>query len=345
VVSDEWVIAFHRQDNHEVLEAFDAHTGTSLWQHAYGTAYVDPYGFNNGPRSAPTLAGDHVYSFGAEGVLSCLKLTDGTRVWQREVNREFGVPQTFFGAGVSPVLAGDRILINVGATNGAGIVAFDRLTGRTAWQATGHEASYSTPVTAEIGDRQLAVFLTRNGLVVLESNTGNVIGEYAFRAKKHESVNAASPLVLGDRIFISASYRVGAALLEIGRQGLKEVWRNPEAMRNHWATSIHHEGYVYGYHGRHENSTVLRCISLNDGKVQWDGPPGLGRSTAIMAEGHLIVVGERGDLALIEVNPDRYIEKARARLFNYPAWAPPALAGGLLYVRDETQLVCIDLRR
>lgn len=345
VVSGKRVIAFHRRHAREIVEAFDTHTGTSLWQHAYATTYIDKYGFNGGPRSAAAIDGKHVFSMGAEGVLSCLKLIDGIRVWQRQVNHDFDVPQNFFGVGISPVIAGDLVLINVGATNGAGIVAFDKLTGSTAWQSGNEQASYSTPVTTAVNGRELAICLTRGALVLLEPEKGRLLDRYPFRAKKQESVNAASPLVIGENIFISASYRVGAVLLRLGESGLSEVWRNSEAMRNHWATSIHHEGFIYGCHARHESEATLRCISLADGKVQWTGPPGLGRSTYLMAAGHIIAVGERGDLALIEVNPQHYVEKARSRLFKYPAWAPPALANGLLYVRDETQLVCIDLRR
>ena len=159
VASGKRVIAFHRQDDREIIEAFDAHSGTSLWQHAYGTDYVDRYGFNNGPRSAPTIDGSRVFAFGAAGVMSCIDLSDGTRVWQRQVNDEFGVPQNFFGVGVSPVIAGELILINVGATNDAGIVAFDKFNGKPVWQASDEQASYSTPVTTTVDGRKLAIFL------------------------------------------------------------------------------------------------------------------------------------------------------------------------------------------
>ena len=344
VVAQGIVIAFYRQANEEVVEGLEAATGEAIWRHAYATRYDDRYGFNGGPRSAPTIDGKHVYTLGAEGTLTCLTLDAGRPRWQRHLNKEFGVRQNFFGVGVSPLIVDDRILINVGATNGAGIVAFDTKTGRTLWTSSDETASYSTPISATLNQRTRAIFLARAGLVVIEPEDGRILGHYPFRARVEESVNAASPIVIGESIFISSSYRVGSALLKLGQQGLSEIWRDPKTMANHWATSIHHEGNIYGCDARHENAATLRCISVADGTLRWSGPTGLGRSTYIMAEGHLIAVGERGDLALIEVNPTQYIEKARVRLTKHPSWAPPALSNGRLYLRDETQLLCLDLR-
>ena len=345
VIANNHVLVFHRKGDNAILDALDAVTGKPKWSYTYETHYKDSYGFNGGPRSAPTISGNRVYAIGANGLLSCLTLDKGALIWKRQVLEDFRVPQNFFGVGVSPVIAGDLLLLNVGATNGAGIVAFDTATGETRWQATGEEASYSTPVTATINGKHLAFFLARGGLVVLETETGQIIDDYSFRARKHESVNAASPLVIEDTVLISSSYRVGSALLRVGAEGLEEVWVDKESMQSHWATCLQSGDVLYGCTGRHENEAALRCLSLADGRLRWEAPRGLGRSTYIMAAGHLIGVGERGDLVLIEANPERYIEKARVRLFAHPSWAPPSLANGLLYVRDETQIVCMDLRK
>ncbi|MFT5239533.1 MAG: outer membrane protein assembly factor BamB [Kiritimatiellia bacterium] len=345
VISKNHVLIFHRKGNSAILEALDAVTGAPKWSYTYETHYEDRYGFNGGPRSAPAISEDRVYAIGAEGLLSCLSLDLGTVIWKRHVIEDFGVSQNFFGVGVSPVISDGLVLLNIGATNGAGIVAFDAVTGETRWQASGEEASYSTPVTASINGKHLAFFLARGGLVVLETKTGRIVDEYPFRARKHESVNAASPLVIDDTVLISSSYRVGSARLRVGAEGLEEVWVDKVTMQNHWATCIQSGDVLYGCNGRHENEATLRCLSLADGSLRWEAPRGLGRSTYIMVAGHLIGVGERGDLVLIEAHPDRYIEKARVRLFAHPAWAPPSLSNGLLYVRDETQIVCMDLRK
>jgi hypothetical protein len=157
-------------------------------------------------------------------------------------------------------------------------------------------------------------------------------------------VNAASPVVEGDVIFLSAAYYVGSVALQVTPDGLKCLWRDKKNMQNHWATSIYHDGFLYGIDGRHENEAEMRCLDWKTGAVRWSSPRGLWRTPFIMAQGHFIAMSERGDLVLVEVNPDRYVEKKRVRMLDYPCWAPPVLANGLLYIRNETVLLCLDLR-
>ena len=151
-------------------------------------------------------------------------------------------------------------------------------------------------------------------------------------------------MLVDDVVFLSATYELGSVVLRLGAEGLDTVWRDRDAMQNHWASSIHHEGYLYGMDGRHEMGSNFRCIEFKTGKVVWSAGEGLGRASFIMADGHLIAIGERGDLALIEVTPERYIEKARARVLRYPVWTSPVLSNGLLFIRDESTIRCFDLR-
>jgi outer membrane protein assembly factor BamB len=329
----------------EILDCLDAATGAPLWFYGYPTAYEDRYGYNNGPRASPAVDGDRVYAFGAEGVLTALDLGTGRLLWQRAVNREFRVPAGFFGAGSAPVVDSGRVLVNVGGPDGAGIVAFDGRDGRTLWKASNDGASYSTPVVRTIAGRRLALFFTQAGLVVVDPASGAELHHFPFRSRAYESVNAASPVVVGDLVFLSATYNTGAVLLRLAPAGLQTVWQDREAMQNHWATSVHRDGFVYGTDGRHESGANLRCIELMTGRVRWTAERGLGRASFLMADGHLVALGERGDLALIEVSPERYVEKARARVLQYPCWTPPVLAHGRLYLRSENRLVCLDLRQ
>ena len=344
VVAKGMLIAFHRLGDQEVVEAAGARTGESLWKFRYPTRYVDRYEYNGGPRSSPTIDGDCVYTYGAEGVLTCLELNTGRKVWQRALNKDLNVPQNFFGVGVPPIIEKDIILLNAGGPDGAGVVGVNKKTGETAWKAGDHGASYSTPVVYAIGGRRMAIFLTKEGLLIVAPETGKVLHEFGLRSGLHESVNAASPVVVDDVIFLSAAYGVGAIALRVTPEGLKDVWRDKKNMENHWATSICHDGCLYGTHGRHEREAVMRCLDWSTGGVRWTSPADLGRTTFIMAQGHFIAMGERGDLALIEVNRERYVEKARVRVLAPPCWAPPVLADGLLYVRNETVLLCLDLR-
>ena len=339
------LILFHRLENREVIEAVDALTGTPIWKQSYPSAYEDRFGFNGGPRSSPTVEGERVYTFGAEGKLTCLDFETGEVIWQRWINRDFRVPQNFFGVGSAPVIDDGRILLNAGGPQGAGIVAIDKDRGVDVWKTGEDEASYSTPVVRLIHGTRMGIFFTRRGLNVVEIGTGKEHYRYPFRSRNDLSVNAATPVVVDDYVFLSAAYRTGAVLLKLAPGGLEVVWKDPKAMNSHWATSIYHEGYLYGMNGRHEGAARFRCIDFMSGKVLWTAKQGLGRAVFVLAEGKLIALGERGILALIEASPESYRERARAQILKYPCWTPPVLSHGLLYVRNETRLLCLDLRK
>lgn len=345
VVAQGRMVIFQRLENNEVIECVDSLDGTKThWTHSYGTRYRDRFNYNGGPRSTPTIYGDRVYTYGAEGVVTCLDFESGDLIWQRWVNEEFDVPQGFFGVATSPVIEGNLLLLNVGGPDGAGVVAFDATTGETAWKTSDDKASYSTPIVATVNGERLAIFYTADGLLVLEPETGVERYRYPFRSKARASALAATPVLVDDIVFLSATYRVGAVALQLKPDGLVEIWKDERAMQNHWATSIYHDGYLYGMDGRHERRSNFRCIEFMTGKVMWSADEGLGRSTFIMADGHLIALGEQGALALIEVSPERYIEKARVGVLKYPVWIPPVLSHGLLYLRNEQVLECRDLR-
>ncbi len=344
VVAADRLIAFHRIANQEVVECVGARTGKRLWEFRYPTRYKDRYRYNGGPRSSPAIDGDRVYTYGAEGTLTCLDLATGRKVWQRPLNKDLDAPQAFFGVGVPPVIEKETVLLNPGGPDGAGVVGVDKRTGKIVWSVSDHGASYSAPVVRTVGGRRMAFFFTAEGLLILRPETGEVLHAYPFRSVFRESVNAASPVVVDDVVFLSASYRVGAVALRVTPDGLDPLWRDKEAMQNHWATSIYHEGYLYGTHGRHEEEAVIRCLDWATGHVRWTSPRGLGRTPFIMAGGHFLVVREQGHLVVVEARPDRYVEKRRVRVLDPPCWAPPVLAGGLLYLRNETRLVCLDLR-
>lgn len=337
------LILFHRIENEEIVECLDARTADIRWKYAYPTRYVDAYGYNGGPRSAPVMTADRVFTLGAEGELHCLARKNGKPLWRRSLNKEFQVELIFFGVGTTPLPEGELLLINVGGPQGAGLAAFDQQTGKTVWTATDQSASYPTPVCATIHKRRYAFFFTREGLVVASPQTGEVHATYPFRSRTHESVNAASPVVVEDCIFLSASYRTGSVLLRVKEDGLEEVWKSM-VMSNHWATSIYRDGYLYGIDGRHEAEATLRCVAWKTGDLVWQ-QEGLSRASMIFAGGHFIILTERGSLVLALLSPEGYEEKARTGpLLSYPCHTAPVLANGLLYIRSEVDVLCLDLR-
>jgi outer membrane protein assembly factor BamB len=345
VVANQRLIMFHRVENEEVIESVDATNGEYVfWTHKYPTAYVDQYGYNGGPRSSPTVVGDRIYTYGAEGALTCVDFASGERMWQRLVKDEHNVPQGFFGAGTAPVVEDGLVLLNAGGPNGAGLMAFDAKTGETVWKTSNDEASYSTPIVRTVRGERLAIFHTADGLLVVEPGTGAERYRYPFRSKVYESAIAATPVLVDDIVFLSATYKVGAVALRLAPDGLEEVWRDPDAMQNHWATSVYHQGYLYGVDGRHERGSNFRCIEFETGKIVWTADKGLGRGSFVMADGRLIAIGERGDLALIDVSPRAYIERCRVRVMRHPVWTPPILSHGLVYLRNQRGVKCFDLR-
>ena len=345
VVVGDRVILFHRVGDEEVVECFAAADGASKWKKGYPTHYRDAFGKGDGPRATPVIADGRIYTLGAEGVLQCLKLEDGDKVWRRELQKDYQAPLGFFGVATSPLLEGGRLLVNVGGANGAGIVAFNPADGKEVWKTDDHEASYSSPVAADLAGRRQAVFLTREGLVSLDPADGTVRYSKHWRSRMDASVNAASPVVVGDQIFLTASYGTGAVLLRAQKDGVEEVWKGDKALSCHYGTPVYLDGYLYGFDGRQEAGARLRCVEMKSGAVKWT-QEGFGCGSMILADGKLIILTEDGDLVLAKATPERYEELARATVLEgRPIRAPLALADGKLYGRDGRKLVCWDLKK
>jgi outer membrane protein assembly factor BamB len=336
------LILFHRILNREIVEAFDARTGETLWQYAYPTRYRDDFGFDEGPRAVPVIADGAVYTFGAEGRLSSVDFETGRPIWSVDTMERFNVPKGFFGQGGSPLVEDGRVIANIGGP-GAGIVAFDARTGEVLWRATDHEASYSSPIGATLSGRRHAIFLTRNGLVGLDPATGEVRFERVWRSRSASSVNAASPRVVGEQIFVSAEYGPGAGVLEWDQDRFVEVWTSNDVLTNHYATSVYHDGYLYGYHGRQELGPSLRAVEFATGRVAWTIEQF--RAGSILRAGdRLVILREGGELVLAEASPEAFRPTARAQILPPTTRAYPALAGGLLYIKNDNTLICLDLR-
>jgi outer membrane protein assembly factor BamB len=337
------VVLFHRVADEEVIECFDTDKGQSQWKFAYATKYRDKYGKGDGPRATPLVAGGKVYTYGVDGVLTCVELEGGKKVWQEALRDRYKMRDNFFGVGTSPLVEGELLLVNVGAKN-AGVVAFNKDTGKEVWTATDDDASYSSPVAATIDGVRHAIFFTREGLVSLDPANGKERFRMRWRARMAASVNAAAPLVIGDEIFVTASYQTGALLVQAKKDGLKEIWSNDESLSSHYNTPVVRDGFLYGIDGRQEEGGRLRCVEWKTGKVRWTKEDS-GCASLLLADGHIIALTEGGDLVLIEATPEAYREKARVGGLAATCRAPLALSDGKLYGRDAKQLHCWDLKK
>ena len=343
VVAQNRVILFHRVANTEVVEAMDAASGKTQWQYTYPTAYRDDFGFDEGPRAVPVVANGMVYTFGAEGQLHAVDLATGKKVWSEDTMRRFGVPKGFFGAAGSPLVEDGRVIANIGGKN-AGIVAFDAKTGKVLWTATEDAASYSSGVGATIAGRRTAVFLTRHELIGLDPAAGQVRFQRPWRARQAASVNAATPIVNGDFIFVSAEYGPGAGVLRFDGSKLTDVWSSDDVLSNHYATSVFSDGYLYGFHGRQEFGQSFRAVEFQTGKVRWSQDR-FGAGSVTLAGNRLLIVRENGEIVLAAASPEGFKALTRAQILPATVRAYPAIADGMVYVRNDNTLVCLDLRK
>ena len=342
-VVDSHLILFHRIEDKEVVEALGPETGSSFWSFGYPTTYHDDFGFDDGPRASPIIGEGRVYTFGAQGTLHCLELVTGRKIWSVDTHSTLGVKKGFFGAAGSPLLQGKAVFLNTGGRSGAGLAAFDKDTGKLLWTAADDEASYASPITANFEGRLHILFFTRSGLVGTDSSSGEILFRFPWSSRNRASVNAATPLHVDDLIFLSSSYRTGAVVLRVKGRELEKLWASDEVLSNHYATSVHHEGHLYGFHGRQEYGPSFRCVDLKTGKVRWSQDR-FGSGTVTLAGDRLIILREDGELLLAQADSKQYRQISAARILTGTVRAYPALADGLLYARNQDTLVCVDLR-
>ncbi len=338
------LVLFHRVGDEERVEALQAATGDLVWKTDFPTHYAGSISEDNGPRCVPLIYDGHVYLCGAEGGLYCVALNTGKTRWSRQAARDFGATEGYFGFGSTPIIEGDKLLINVGGKGRAGIVALSLADGKTVWQATSEQASYSSPTAATLDGARHVIFVTRLNVVSLDPNTGAVRFTFPF-GQRGPTVNAATPLIIGGGLFVSASYGVGAAYARIGKQGAESVWANDGTMSSQYSTCVLHKGDLYGSDGRQDVGRArLRCFDPRTGKVHWTKND-FGVATFILADEKLLIMKTDGELVLATPSPQEFKPLGSARLLGGTTRPLPALSEGLFFVRDQKTLKCVDLRR
>ena len=323
-----------RQDS-EYLVAFDVASGKRLWETANGKRFVNDRG--SGPRATPTVDGDRVYAFGASGDLSAVDAASGKAIWKVNVLSKFGGSNINWGLSESPLVLSDRILVNAGGP----IVALRKTDGSEIWKSGGEPAGYSSAVLHEVGGIRQAIFFTHTRVVGVDVNTGKRL--WSYEPVANGVANIATPIVRGNRVFVSSDYGTGAALLELTPAGggirAKEVYFTRD-MRNHHASSVLVGDHLYGF-----SAAILTAMQFDTGQVAWRDRS-VGKGSLVFADDRLYLYSEGGTVALAEANPAAYREHGRfqIRSGNLPTWSHPVVSTGKLFLRDQDVIYAYDVR-
>ncbi len=364
----------------EKIECLDSKTGRRVWSDEYTVAYQDRFNYLTGPRASPSIDEGRVYALGVQGMFSCYQANEGKLLWRRDLMKQFDLDTGFFGFASSPLVVADSVVVNLGM--GKCVASFDALTGETRW-VSGNQwgRSYASPVAATMyGKRIVFVFAGGEsnppvgGLLCLDPGTGRIYDRFAWRSPRELSVNASTPVVEGNRVFISSSYDVGGVMLEVLPDfTFKEIYRT-KAYASHWATPILVDGFLYGF-----ANNKLVCMDWQTGERVWRtvpkvgnaefqslegsgrgadryrppvGEDGFGIGSLVYAGGHFLCLGENGLLAWMDLSPEGCKILSHVRLFNAgQSWTAPVLDNGLVYIcqnlpdlgNSEPRLICIDL--
>jgi outer membrane protein assembly factor BamB len=322
-----------------VIYALNRADGKGVWSKALGAAGNNDRG--PGPRGTPTLDGDRVYVLTEHGDLACLK-TDGTAVWQRNILSDFGGRQIPWLISESPLVDGNNLIVTPGGPK-AGIVALDKMSGKTVWtsQELSDEAGYASPVAADVQGVRVIMTLTSRAGVGVRASDGKLMWRHPTVA--NDTANVATPIFHDNKVFYTSNYGTGAALLgltaQAGEVKAQQIYFTRE-MQNHHGGLVLVDGYLYGFH-----NSILTCLEFATGKTQWRDRS-VGKGTLVYADGHLYIQSEDNVIGLAEANPSAYKEKGRFKIADQglPSWAHPVVSGGKLYIRDQGTLASYNIR-
>jgi outer membrane protein assembly factor BamB len=322
----------------EFVTAFGASDGKKRWETRLGRRFDNDRG--GGPRGTPTVDGDRLYAYSASGDLAALDRASGKILWSVNLLQRFGGSNITWGLSESPLVLEDRILAAAGGRKGS-IVALRKSDGETLWQAGSDRAGYSSAVVHEVGGIRQAIFFTASQATGVNVVDGRVLWNYDRVANR--TANIATPIVRGNRVFLSSDYGTGAALLEMTARGndvtAREVYFTRE-MRNHHASSVLIGDHLYGF-----SAAILTAMHFDTGKVAWRDRS-VGKGSVIAADNRLYLFSEQGVVGLVEPTPDGYREHGRftIEIGRWPTWSHPVVAGGRLFLRDQDTIYAYDVR-
>jgi outer membrane protein assembly factor BamB len=329
-VSDGRVYTMGNRTNTDWVFCLEAKTGEVVWGHSYPCP-LDPRNFEGGPCATPTVADGRVYTFSRKGDLFCLDAAKGTVVWSKNLNRELGLEIPTWGCASSALVEGAMVVVNMGSAG----VALDRKSGKVVWVSAKSAGAYATPVPLTIGAERCLAILSRQSLVVVKAASGQQVWSYPW--KTEYDVNAADPIVDGDKVFISSGYNHGGALVKVAGQTPQKVWENKN-LRNHFNSCVLWQGYLYG-----PDDSGLRCVAFDTGDLKWSYSA-FGKGSLVVVDGKLVGLSEKGELIIAEATPAAFTPISRAQVLRGKCWTTPVLSNGHIYCRNAIgEVVCLEV--
>ena len=325
-------------DGVEQVACLSAETGGNVWNVRLAKDYENNFG--GGPRGAPTIDNGKVYALGATGAMVCLNAGNGETIWALDLVKEHGAVIPEWGISGSPVIDGEKLFVIAGGPNGHSILALNKETGKSIWTSLDDMASYSTPLLIEVDGMKQVVCLLAKHCVAVSPEDGRELWRIPWET--NYDINAATPIFHDNKLFLASGYDTGSGLFALsaqdGKAVIEEVWLS-KRMKNQFSTSVLIDGYLYGFHNK-----VMQCMEFDTGEIMWS-ERGFNHGSILPADGKLIILGEKSQLALAEISPEAYKEISRAELITGKTWTIPTIANGKMYVRNEKEIVCVDLKK
>ncbi len=323
----------------EYVIALDRATGKKVWETQNGRRFQNDRG--DGPRSTPTVDGDRLYVLGGSGDLTCLDSATGQKIWSINIVQKFGGVNPYWGHSESPLIVGDRILVNTGGRR-AGIAAVAKADGSTLWQQHSDGAGYSSPMLMRTGSLNQVIFFTESRTMAVDPRDGRLL--WSYNKANNGTANIATPIVRGTRVFVSSDYGTGGALLDVRAAGnlatANEVYFTRD-MRNHHASSVLVGDHLYGF-----SSSILTALNFDTGKMAWRDRS-VGKGSLIVADNRLYLYSEDGVVGLADASPELYRERGRFSIpqqSGSPTWSHPIISNGMLIIRDQDNVFAYAVR-
>ncbi len=336
-IADGRAYTIEQRRGQEVVTAYDINTGREIWKQGWNALYNDETG--DGPRSTPTWDNGRIYALGATGELRCLDAKTGAVAWGRNILKENQAQNLQWAMSASPLIVDDKVIVLPGGMSGKSIVAYNKMTGTPVWGSQSDIQAYVSPMLVTLAGRRQVLVVSSNRIMGLAPENGSLIWSHNWDTDM--GINVSQPIIVdNNRFFISSGYGKGAALVELSGSGnslsSRAVWENVN-MKNKFNSSVLHEGHIYGL-----DEGILSCLDVNTGVRKWKGGR-YGYGQVILASGHLIVLSDTGDLALVKASPDQYSEVARFKALEGKTWNYPAIAGGRLLVRNANEMAAYNI--